>query len=194
MNTLDFSRIIREFVVAIVIVFAFGLLLHAFGAPNFVTPNMLRRNGLTDEQYELLWKQGKNPKIDIAAARAWIYKASRYQNVTNWMDVLGTTNNFAKLSYKLQDENFVLEETNKAVKAECAHLAQSNSVLEVELEYSKEYEKQVKEIQKAAKKDGKNLEKLRNDLEKYRDKAETEDFKTLCQMLLDLLPVPNEGK
>ena len=174
--------------------FAIGNLIGSvcFGAPNFVTPNMLRRNGLTDEQYELLWKQGKNPKIDIAAARDWIYKASRYQNVTNWMDVLGTTNNFAKLSYQLQDENFVLEETNKVVKAECAHLAQSNSVLEVELEYTKEYEKQVKKIQKAAKKDGKNLEKLRKDLEKYRDKAGTEGFKELCQSLLDLLPTPNE--
>lgn len=192
MNTLDFYRIIREFAISIAIVFALGFLLRAFGAPNFVTPNMLRRNGLTDEQYELLWKQGKNPKIDIAAARAWIYKASRYQNVTNWMDVLGTTNNFAKLSYQLQDKNFVLEETNKVVKAECAQLAQSNSVLEVELEYSKEYEKQVKNIQKAAKKDGKNLEKLRKDLEKYRDKAGTEDFKNLCQMLLNLLPTPNE--
>lgn len=165
----------------------------ASAAPNFVTPNMIRRNGLTDEQYELLWKQGKHPKIDIATARAWIYKASRYQNVTNWMDVLGATNNFAKLSYQLQDKNFVLEETNKTVKAECAHLAQSNSVLEVELEYSKKYEKQVKNIQKAAKKDGKNLEKLRKDLEKYRDKASTEGFKQLCQSLLDLLPTPNEG-
>lgn len=174
---------------AIILILIVGI---ASAAPNFVTSNMLRRNGLTDEQYEFLWKQGKHPNIDINAAREWIYRASRYQNVTNWMDVLGATNNFAKLSYKLQDENFILEETNKAVKAECEHLAQSNSVLEVELEYSKEYEKQVKQIQKAAKKDGKNLTKLRKDLEKYRDKAETEGFKELCQMLLDLLPTPNE--
>ena len=53
------------------------------------------------------------------------------------------------------------------------------------------YEKQFKEIQKAARKDGKNLGKLRKDIEKYRDKAETDGFRELCQRLLDLLPVPN---
>ena len=60
------------------------------------------------------------------------------------------------------------------------------------LNAARAYEKQVKEIQKAARKDGKNLAKLRKDLEKYRDKAETEGFKELCQGLLDMLPVPNE--
>lgn len=61
------------------------------------------------------------------------------------------------------------------------------------LNAARAYEKQVKEIQKAARKDGKNLGKLRKDLEKYRDKAETEGFKELCQGLLDLLPVPNDN-
>lgn len=59
------------------------------------------------------------------------------------------------------------------------------------LNAARAYEKQVKAIQKAARKDGKNLGKLRKDLEKYRDKAETVDFRDLCQGLLDLLPVPN---
>lgn len=60
------------------------------------------------------------------------------------------------------------------------------------LNAARKFEKHVKEIQKAAKKDGKNLGKLRKDLEKYFDKAETEGFKELCRQLLDLLPVPNE--
>ena len=60
------------------------------------------------------------------------------------------------------------------------------------LNAARAYEKQVKAIQKAAKKDGKNLGKLRKDLEKYRDKAETVDFRDLCQGLLDLLSVPND--
>ena len=61
------------------------------------------------------------------------------------------------------------------------------------LNAARAYEKQVKEIQKAARKDGKNLGKLRKDLEKYRDKAQTVDFRDLCQGLLDMLPVPNDG-
>ena len=60
------------------------------------------------------------------------------------------------------------------------------------LNAARAYEKQVKAIQKAARKDGKNLGKLRKDLVKYRDKAETVDFRDLCQGLLDMLPVPNE--
>lgn len=59
-----------------------------------------------------------------------------------------------------------------------------------ERDAAKVFEKQIKDLQKAAKKDSKNLSKLRSDLEKYRDKAETEDFRSTCQQLLDILPVP----
>lgn len=84
------------------------------GAP-FVTPDMMKRNGLTDEQYELLWSQGKNPRIDTGAARQWVYRSSRYDNVTNWLGIIGRTNNFAALAAKvpwLTDENYRLSNTN----------------------------------------------------------------------------------
>lgn len=97
--------------------FAVILIGIACAAPNFVTPSMVKRNGLTDEQYELLWGQGKNPKIDIATARDWIFRASRYTNVVEWLDICGTTNNFAKLSHKLQGDNFALVETNGVLAA-----------------------------------------------------------------------------
>jgi len=93
----------------------FALVCHA--APPFVTPAMMKRNGLTDEQYELLWKQGKNPQIDVATARDWIFRASRYTNVVEWLEVMGTTNDFAKLSHKLQGDNFALVETNGVLAA-----------------------------------------------------------------------------
>ena len=93
----------------------FALVCHA--APPFVTPAMMKRNGLTDEQYEMLWKQGKNPQIDVATARDWIFRASRYTNVVEWLDVCGKTNDFARLSHKLQGDNFALAETNSALAA-----------------------------------------------------------------------------
>ena len=157
----------------------FALVCHA--APPFVTPAMMKRNGLTDEQYEMLWKQGKNPQIDVATARDWIFRASRYTNVVEWLDVCGKTNDFAKLSHKLQGDNFALIETNGV-------LAATNRVLTVELADADTYRKAVKEIEKAARKDEKNLTKLRKDLEKYRDKAATEAFAELCGLLLELLP------
>jgi len=93
-------------------IFGIGLALAIHAAPPFVTPAMMERNGLTDEQYELLWKQGKNPQIDVATARDWIFRASRYTNVVEWLEICGRTNDFAKLSHKLQGDNFALIETN----------------------------------------------------------------------------------
>lgn len=45
----------------------------------------------------------------------------------------------------------------------------------------------VVEIQKATKKDTKNVEKLKKDIQKYADKAETEAFRTVCLKLLEIL-------
>ena len=160
---------------------------NAIAAP-FVTPSMMKRNGLTDEQYQLLWAQGKNPRIGIAEARDWIFRASRYTNVVEWLDICGRTNDFARLSHKLQGDNFELTETNKAVKAENVVLVRKNKDLEIDLADADGYRKAVKEIEKAARKDSKNLAKLRKDLEKYAKKAETEAFAELCNRLLELLP------
>lgn len=96
-------------------IFGIGIALAINAAPPFVTPAMMKRNGLTDEQYELLWKQGKNPKIDVATARDWIFRASRYTNVVEWLAVCGRTNDFAKLSHKLQGDYFELNETNRVL-------------------------------------------------------------------------------
>lgn len=107
----------------------------SFAAPTFVTPAMMKRNGLTDAQYELLWKQGKNPQIDIATARDWIFRASRYTNVVEWLEICGKTNDFAKLSHKLQGDNFALIETNGVLAASV-----------------KEWKKEAKEWEKMAEK------------------------------------------
>lgn len=101
-------------------------------APTFVTGRMVdRRNSLTDEQYEYLWSIGAQPQIKQSVARDWAFRASRYQNVTNWLDICGSSNNFAALSFSLQDSNFKLEETNavlvatnKQLRATCISLAE----------------------------------------------------------------------
>lgn len=112
------KSIISTLFAGIVICLSFA----AHAAPPFVTPAMMKRNGLTDEQYELLWKQGKNPQIDIATARDWIFRASRYTNVVEWLEICGRTNDFAKLSHKLQGDNFVLSATNSAMRTEIKNL------------------------------------------------------------------------
>jgi len=155
--------------------------LSASAAP-FVTPGMIKRNGLTDEQYEQLWAVGKNPSIDQTTARNWIFRSGRYQNVTNWLDICGKTNDFAKLSYKLQGDNFVLEDTNKVLKAENRDLWLTNEIVVAENEFlvatnavlevdAKKAQKVEKSAEKAKKKDQKNFEKWVKDTEKARDKS-----------------------
>lgn len=81
----------------------------------FITPEMVKRNGLTDEQYEYLWSIGKKPQVDIASAREWAYRSFRYNNVTSWLYTIGRTNNYAALAAKvpqLTDKNHYLASTN----------------------------------------------------------------------------------
>lgn len=153
----------------------------AFAAP-FVTPAMTKRNGLTDEQYQLLWAQGKNPRISIDAARDWIFRSSRYQNVTNWLDICGKTNNFARLSYKLQGDNDILTETNRVITAENKELVVSNAVLEVDAKIAHKVEKAAK---KARQKDAKNFEKWVKDTIKAREKS-SKDMQEFYNTILEI--------
>lgn len=168
---------------AILLSYACCLAASAFAAPHFVTPGMIQRNGLTDEQYELLWKQGKNPKIDIATARDWIFRSSRYQNVTNWLDVIGKTNDFARLVVPTMEKNEQLTATN-------AVLVHAVGRLERDLEDAKHGDDIYKALQKAAKRTEKNLEKVVKDLEKAKKKASTEEEVALYSALIAIL----EGK
>lgn len=52
--------------------------------------------------------------------------------------------------------------------------------------------KALKDMQKAARKFGKNIEKVRKDFEKYRDKSATEDEASFWQSLLGIIPAPEE--
>ena len=90
--------------------------LAAGAAPNFVTQSMMKRRGLTDEQYEMLWNMGAHPRIEVSAARDWIFRASRYENVKDWLQEMGRTDDFAKLAARvpgLTETNAMLVATNK---------------------------------------------------------------------------------
>ena len=96
-----------------------------FAAPKFITPSMMHRNGLTDEQYEFLWSIGRNPTVDTATARDWAFRASRYHNVTNWLGMIGKTNDFAKAVQTLGDQVYGLTATNKTLAASNTRLEKS---------------------------------------------------------------------
>jgi len=101
-----------------ILIFASAFALHLAASPTFVVPEMTLRRGLTDAQYQTLWAMGKNPSVDPATMRDWCFKNYRYQNVTNWLDIVGQSNDFARLSFALQQENFDLDATNDVITAE----------------------------------------------------------------------------
>ena len=171
-----------------------GLALAIHAAPPFVTPAMIKRNGLTDEQYEMLWKQGKNPQIDVATARDWIFRASRYTNVVEWLEVCGKTNDFARLSHKLQGDNFALVESNTAQRVEIRRLDALASNFSNAWEYAESEASafsnrwNVAEARAAlAEKRAERLDALRTYLVEQRDKAVLPTTKAIYQALIDMI-------
>lgn len=170
----------------------------SFAAP-FMTPDMVKRNGLTDEQYEFLWKQGKTPQIEIAAARDWIFRASRYQNVVEWLEELGATNDFAKLAHRLQGENFDLSATNATLKTEVSSLGLRIRSLEIDVSVWQDYYNEATNYAakveanldiatkraEMAEKEAERLVALRAYLIEKRDKAKLTTTKELYQSLID---------
>lgn len=166
-----------------------------FSAPRFVTPGMVRRNGLTDEQYELLWRQGKHPQITVDAARDWIFRASRFQNVTNWLEVIGRTNDFARLVVPTMTTNEMLVATNRTLAVEITYLDHTVGKLRTELAAAESDAEIYRAVRKAASRTEKNLEKVIKALDKARDKAQTKDEAALYSALIAVLrgQSPNDG-
>lgn len=169
------------------IVEAAGLCPAAFAAP-FVTPEMMKRNGLTDEQYEQLWAMGKNPQIDIAAAREWMFRAKRYDNVRDWLDTIGKTNNFAALAARVPDleierDTLLSSNTTLRVSAERWHEnaeawfeSYTNSLAQVEIETKRA---------DAAEAKAARLDSLRAWLVERRDAVPTQIQKAIYQAIID---------
>lgn len=157
------------------------------GATNFITPNMMKRNGLTDEQYEAFWKIGKHPRIEQAAAREWMFRASRYSNVTNWLDVIGKTNNYARLVVPTMETNEVLKVQVKDLTGAIGKLAEDLKHAESRADEAKHDADIYKALQKATKRTEKNISKIIKTIEQAKKKAQTEDEVALYTMLIQLL-------
>lgn len=189
----DFEREGRKFPIKrllATVVVVIGILvwcMSSFGAPHFVTPGMIQRNGLTDEQYELLWCQGKHPQITIDAARDWIFRASRYHNVTNWLEVIGRTNDFARLVIPLSATNEMLVVSNGVLNSGLVSMTRKWKSEKQRADYAEEDAESARAVWKAAKRTEKNVEKVIKELEKARKKAASEDEAALWSSIIALL-------
>ena len=173
------------------ILIAFLLLATASSAASFVTPRMMLRNGLTDEQYEYLWSIGKNPQIEQSAARQWIYRASRYDNVIEWLQDLGKTNDFARLAARLSTNNVALVERVQS-------LVSTNGVLNTTIknlqalsdDYFANWTNSYARAELAEKRADtvkSSLNKRREEYVQKRDDAKLQTTKTIYQAFIDII-------
>lgn len=172
-------------------------LLAASAFPRFVTPEMTLRNGLTDEQYEKLWAMGRNPRIDPQTARNWAFRASRYENTTNWFGLVGKTNDFARMAFAYATSNEVLVATNAVLSATVAGQAAEISRLSAALDEAAPPAALAVRVQEALKAEGTLGPYLRGELVKMRDRTEDplkrEVFDS-CIALMDSVVNQDGGK
>ena len=161
-----------------------------FAAP-FVTSRMMLRNGLTDEQYEYLWSMGKNPQIEQSAARQWIYRASRYDNVIEWLNDLGKTNDFAKLAARLSTNNVALAERIQSLVATNGALSSAiGSLQTLSDEYFANWTNSYARAERAEKLAATVKASLTEKREEYvtkRDDAKLSTTKSIYQAFIDII-------
>lgn len=143
----------------------------------FFTGNMMKRNGLTDEQYIQLWSIGRRPQIEPAAAKEWIYRAHRYDNVMEWFQELGKTNNFARLSYalstnvvSLKDNISTLTTTNSALEKSVKNLSFKAGLFYDQMTNA---EMRAEIATNLANKAEQRLNKVKSDIQSKRDEYQT---------------------
>lgn len=123
----DVAKLIS--VIALILIFAVADFLHADGAAP-VPIEFLLRNGLTDAQVTKILTTDPNAIIHMNGStwRNVEYNTARYNNVTNWLSVIGETNDFARLVVPLSQTNAVLtaqvSRLNAKIENEIAFLEQ----------------------------------------------------------------------
>lgn len=93
------------------------------------------RNGLTDEQISSILSKDASTTIRLNANmwRNVEFNTHRYNNVTNWLAVIGETNEFARLVVPLTA-------TNEILTAENAALTRQVETLSAELSHLRDHE------------------------------------------------------
>lgn len=106
------------------------------------------RNGLTDEQIDGMFGRFKDPNFSVRITReTWNnikFNTHRYNNVTNWLGIIGRTNNYARLVVPTMATNDVLKvkvgtlsRLNSVLRTENGTLSNLISVLRTEIEILK---------------------------------------------------------
>lgn len=149
------------------------------GVPNFVTPSMIKRRGLTDEQYRALWAMGAHPAVEPAAVKELMFHASRGKNIEEWIgETTGEPELGAKISEALETNKWLvarnarLEIANAYLTDMNIQLYDANTNLTAKYEEAKPNAALAVRIQNALRAEGTLGPYLRAELVKMRDRTE----------------------
>lgn len=84
-----------------------------------ITPQMVLRNGLTDEQYENYFRRNPDGELKISAStwRRYRFIESRWDNVVEWLNIAGPSNNFGAVLASNVSKMESLAVSNATLKA-----------------------------------------------------------------------------
>jgi hypothetical protein len=159
-----------------------------------ILPCQVYRRGLTNEQIDGILARHPDAQLRITAQdwRGMRYQLTRFQNMTNYVEEIGNSNDCARVLLRLHDTAEDLSRTNSTLRAS---LSQAVKDMEAWRDAATEYEADAKtsqEIRKAVKRAEKNLSKIVKTIEQAKKKASDEDEAALYDLLISIL-TPEEG-
>jgi hypothetical protein len=164
-----------------------------------ILPCMVQRRGLTNEQIDGILAKHPDAQLRISAQdwRGMRYQLTRFQNMTNYVEEIGNSNDCARVLLRLHDTAEDLSRTNSTLRASLSHLRASLSQAVKDMEAwrdaATEYEADAKtsqEIRKAVKRAEKNLSKIVKTIEQAKKKASDEAEAALYDILIEILSDP----
>lgn len=147
-----------------------------------VLPSQVYRFGLTNEQIDDLF--AKHPKAELRLTtkdwRAMRYELHRFNNMTNYVEEIGNSNDCAKVLLRLTDTTEALNASNGVLRVMVRNATERAEAAEYDAHT-------LHELQKAAKRTEKNLNKVIKEIEKAKKKATTDEEAALYTAIINIL-------
>ena len=164
----------------IVIVTAAMLAACCFGKG--LLPSQVHRRGLDNWQIDDILAKHPTAVLRISAAdwRGMRYQLHRFNNMTNYVEEIGSSNDCAKVLLRLTDATEQLTASNGVLRVMVAEATARADAAEYDAHT-------LHELQKSAKRTEKNLEKVIKELEKAKKKASSDEEAALYTAIINIL-------
>ncbi len=147
---------------------AVGLMAQTAAAKGML-PWMVHRRGVTNEQIEKILEKHPNAVLRITAQdwRGVCYQLTRFENMTNYVEQIGSTQDCARVLLRLNDAKEELSRTNSALRIEVKQAAKAVEEWKETADEWKAYAETnaaaaqvTKDLRKAVKRAEKNVSKI----------------------------------